>query len=408
MKNILLFSLLLITIVVNGQKFDFYNKKLTDHENGVICNSNFTFTLINFNSFKYSVLVNNKPVNYNLDMLDLFKTYLQKLDNKSEFDTTRFPPERTMKINTYKDLYDSYIKLKTSEQFYYSLFDLVSSDLSTIDIIDYKKEYYKQFIDNIKQEDNSAVPVIIKYYSVIISNILLNGPMIKPADTIGHKKAIDSILKDTKEIVSSEIPQKLASLYCAINDQTFTINSFIPKPNADDLIITIIAKPKSPFNKSTDEIKIDIPFLIKGGWKIDFSTGIFLSNIVNQEYVNKPSYEDDTVSGYYLVREDKHPFSYGIAGYMHAYWRNACNFNGAIALGLGIDQNTQVKIMPGLSIILGRKERFIFNGGLVIGKSKQLSSVQDESHLYKDKTDPIFFEQYKIGWFCGVSYNLAK
>jgi hypothetical protein len=34
---------------------------------------------------------------------------------------------------------------------------------------------------------------------------------------------------------------------------------------------------------------------------------------------------------------------------------------------IDIDQNTQVKIMPGFSILPGREERFIINGGAVSG-----------------------------------------
>ncbi|MGD0591851.1 MAG: hypothetical protein ABSA44_13800 [Bacteroidota bacterium] len=407
MRNILLLLALFITISANGQTFDFYNKKLIGDTSGVLRNDNFTFTLKNFNSFKYTVVVDNKPINNNLDMPDLFKTYLQKTAPKNGSDTTRGMPNLTEELKTFENLYDSYVKLKTAEQFYYALVALVGSDLSPEEIINYKKEYYKQFMKNDTSDDKSDVARIINYYSDKIINISFYAPIYKTTQK-ERKEAIDSILKDTKEIESSKIPQKLASLYCEINDQAFTVHSFIPKPNADDLTITVTAKPNSAYNKSSDEIKIDIPFLVNGGWKIDFSTGIFLSNIVDKEYVNKPNYVNDSVVGYNLIQADNNSISYGIAGYMHAYWRTACNFNGGIVLGLGVDQNTQVKIMPGVSLMLGRKERFIINGGMVIGKSKELSNIQDENHLYKVKTDPLYSEPYKIGWFVGISYNLSK
>lgn len=413
MKKILLIPFFFIAIVINGQTFDFYNKTLIG-DSCKIENKNFTFVVENINTFKYNVLIDNKPVNYNQDVPDLIKEYLLKVkisqttdssntNLKGEFDNGNQPSKS---IDTLKSFY---FKLKTSEQFYNLLIELLSSDLSCTKMIDFKKSYFKKYIGITSESDEFDISSIVDFYSKLINDIPLYAISLKPELTnLSDKAIVDSILKNTNKIDSLNIPIKIASLYYKINVQSFSIYTFIPQPNADDLIVSITAKPNSEFNKVKDEIKIEVPFKVKGGFKLDFSTGFFLSNVANKEYVNKPNFINDSINGYYLFKSEDKPMSFGFAGYMHAYCRNAANINVGLSLGIGIDQNIQVKIMPGISILLGRKERFIINGGMVIGKVKELSNVQDVNHLYKEKVEPVYTDSYKIGYFVGISYNLSK
>jgi hypothetical protein len=412
MKKILLIPLFFITIVINGQTFDFYNKKLIG-DSCKIENKNFTFVIKNINTFKYNVLIDNKPVNFNQDIPDLIKEYLLKVNDSNTTEsliTDSNNVDREIPSSKSIDVLKSvYFKLKTSEQFYNLLVELLSSDLPYNKLIDFKKSYFRKYIGIISESDESDISSIVDFYSKLINEIPLYAISLKAQLKNQPENAIvDSILKNTNKINSLNIPMKIASLYYKINEQSFSVYTFIPQPNADDLIVNITAKPNSEFNKVNDEIKIEVPFNVKGGFKLDFSTGFFLSNVANKEYVNKPNYINDSINGYYLFKSEDKSISYGLAGYMHAYWRNAANINVGLSLGVGIDQNTQVKIMPGISILLGRKERFIINGGMVIGKIKELSNVQDVNHLYKEKVEPVYIDSYKIGCFVGISYNLSK
>lgn len=417
MKTLLFVSLLLVSSLIYGQTFDFYAQRMLTTENGedyILNNSNFTFIVKNINTFKYDVFVNGKPINHNIEIPDFFSIITKQTNDTDNLlkkinDFNTLPDE--LKIDSFIKLVSIYNILKNSELFYNSLLKLVGSDSSPQDILKYKKDYYQYFLkkDTQPETDLLGSTEIIKYYSDKISFINTQAPIIKSIyqTSSSIREAIDTIIANTKKIDSSKTYQKLALLYLEISDEKFTVNSFVPKPNADELVITITAKPKALFSKDNKEIKIEIPFMIKGGVKIDFSTGIFISNIVDKEYVNKPKYENDSIIGYNLI-QSTNTLSYGLAGYMHVYWRVARNINGCLTLGVGIDQNTQVKIMPGIGLLLGRKERFIISGGTIIGKSKDLSPIQDKNILYKEKTEPIYSEPYKIGWYAGISYNLYK
>ena len=405
MKNILLAALIFTTIIVRGQSFDYFTKTLSsDFEDGKIKNKSFTFQVNNINTFKYNVIIDNKLVSYNMDMPDLIKTNLIEKDSVSD-DTNE--EENKSAGDNFNNLYNQFLALKTCEQFYSALEELVGSELSAKEIILYKKAYYKKFLKNDAPVDSEAIGKIIEYYYEIIYSIKFKTPTFKPDATSKQiLSAVESMQAYSKKMESDNTPQKLAILYGSINEQAFTVRQFIKRPDADEIIISIVAKPKN--DKDLAEITTDIPLIVTGGWKIDFSSGIFLTNLVDQEYVNKPNYVNDTITGYYLTKSPEEPIGYGIAGYMHAYLRNGKGLNGSLTLGVGIDQNTQVKILPGISLLLGQKQRFVINFGAAIGKCKELSIVQDEKHLYAEKEEPIYTEPYLVKGFIGISYNLSK
>ena len=411
MKKLTLILFLFVTIVTNGQTFDFQKRELKNDIN-IVPNKNFTFTINNINTLKYDILIDNKTVNNNLDIPTQFKQIVDP--NKYQVTAPENDTNTVISLLTYPEIKDfnslsnAYVKLKTVEAFYKSLTDLVSSDISTIQLIELKTGFFKQFISLEIEDDNYEVPKISEYYSTLSTLILNNAPEILKNNP-AKKSEIELIIENTNKLIESNVLSKLVVLYASINEETFTVNTFMKKPDADEVIINISAKPNATF-KSGKEINIEIPLLVSGGFKVDFSSGIFVSSIVDKSYVNKPNFDSDTISGYRIVEEisGNNNFSYGLAGYMHVYWRCNKEVNIGGSLGVGIDQNTQTKIMPGICLMLGRKNRFILNAGAAIGKYKELSNIHYTDYLYKSKVDIIYSEPYKVGWYIGLSYNLNK
>lgn len=434
MKKYLTILLLLETFNLQAQSYssityDCNKNKLSNYKE-IFHNNSFNFVLTNINTFKYKVKINSNPTTYNSVPPDLINKYLLAQAPDSRTIPAPSKPDTSMKVMGYyinaspnlDSLKKDYLELSKSVDFYNLLKDLVISIHAPSDIIIIKKSYYKNYTHNtIKEnkkdnimvnEDATEVFNIYTYYSDLKNNIINNAKVIlnDTAISTNDKQEIDSIVINTKKIESDSVYRKLANFYGEINKERFTVCLLIPRPDADEITINIIAKIDPKLKITGDSIKISIPLLVRGGIKIDFSPGIFCSNIVDKEYVNKPSYRNstDSISGYNLVRNAKVQYSYGFAGYMHVYWRNAGYCNGGLSLGVGLDQNAQVKIMPGFNLIIGRKQRFILNGGLAFGKMKDLSPIQSESHLYKTITNPIYSESYSFGWFGGISYNLTK
>jgi hypothetical protein len=388
---------------LHSQTFDFYKKDFISGDKNRVSNESFTFTLKNVNTFKYKIEINSTLINNNTNIPDFYKNNMLK--DTLQLDTIFKSGEKL-----FNKLMDKYSKLKTCEQFYIILNDLVLSDLMPDSIIKYKRRYYEKYIEGLNNQytdDNTATAEIFKYYSKLILEIQTIGKLMNSNTLIENQKAlIESILSYVKKLEENNIIHKLANLYLMINEQTFTVSTFIPRPDADELIINISAVPIDNDNE-TKELKINIPFNVKGGFKVDFSTGIFATNLVDDDYLNQPQFKDDTLQGYKLIKSDEFPLGVGFSAFMHGYFRSGRNINIGPILGLGIDQYSKLKYMPGVSIMLGNKERFIFNGGLALGKVKRLSLNQSIDCLYIQKVEKIdYSELFKIGWFVGISYNL--
>ena len=406
MKNLLLIVLLFTTVFLKGQTFDFHNQKLLDNESGYVSNKNFTLSITNVNTFKYDVVIDNQFINNNIEKPDIFDSSFKEFEKIAKQGLLN---KQLLAVSDINDLLQLFLNLQSCLQFQESLVELVSSNQSPENIIEMKRGYLFLYTGISGVDDKLDVPSIIKYYSSIITRIKLSAPEIKEkATTTEEKEKVDEIINETVGIFNVRSHYQLASFYNSINEQKFTVNKFIKKPNADDIIVNVTLSPNAEFSNEKMIKSVEIPLLVNGGVKIDFSTGIFVSNLVDDVYLNKPNYENGSITSYNLIKEDENPIGYGLAGYMHTYWRTHKDFNVALSLGVGIDQNTQVKIMPGLSLIVGRKERLVINAGFAFGKVKQLSKEQDTERLYSSKIDPIYSEPYKLGWSVGISYNLFK
>jgi hypothetical protein len=149
-------------------------------------------------------------------------------------------------------------------------------------------------------------------------------------------------------------------------------------------------------------------FNVKGGFKIDFSSGVFFSDVNNPEFVLTKSvfkYREtkDTVvilaggvpkdsimytgqiattSGS-LIQKNKSKLNYGAGFFAHAYRRSGHAFNWGACIGATLNNTGQVYGMLGLSLMLrAGNNRIALMGGFAAGKEKELS-VSAANYIYK-------------------------
>lgn len=211
-------------------------------------------------------------------------------------------------------------------------------------------------------------------------------------------------------------------------------------PNADELAISIKTKNGSDY-------LLNRTFNISRGFKIDFSTGVFLTGISNSDFVVAPqSYRyratkdtvvirggagidsvinkgiQDTV-GSSIYENKKLTFSTGFM--LHAYTRTGSAVNLGIAAGAIIDNNSNAQILLGGSLLLhAGKSRVVLSGGLAIGRQKILSK-ELEQYKVPPSTLPVYNTRYDLpkfytgtnpttafssttSWFFGLTYNFAS
>lgn len=213
----------------------------------------------------------------------------------------------------------------------------------------------------------------------------------------------------------------------------------VPNQDVFKLEVTQAEKKKEIFNRT---------FSTRGGFKIDFSTGIFLTGLSVPEYVvQKHSFKykpatfgldslgniDTTyatglrdTSGHMIHVKD--PIAnYGVGFLAHAYVRTGTFINVGLSTGVLVN-NVGVQILIGGSTMFNiKKTRLSLTGGVVIGQKKTISPTAApflrgetppaDGTVYDLPTDvPAFFEptdvptfvKWECSWFFGLTYNFGS
>ncbi|BDS10442.1 esterase-like activity of phytase family protein [Aureispira anguillae] len=188
-------------------------------------------------------------------------------------------------------------------------------------------------------------------------------------------------------------------------------------------------------------------FRVSGGFKIDFSAGVFLSGLSTREYVvqthhykyktasfsvNSSGGIDTTYTGQlrdtsgYKIHIKDPKMNYGVGLLSHAYFRTGLHSNFALSTGLLVN-DVGVQILVGGSLLLNIKNsRLSLTSGLVIGQRRIISptaepylwdetekdgSVYDlpgEVPVLYNVTDVPTFVQWNCSWFFGLTYNFSS
>jgi hypothetical protein len=147
----------------------------------------------------------------------------------------------------------------------------------------------------------------------------------------------------------------------------------------------------------------------RGGVRWDFSVGTaFDFGIKNQEFeIQKIS---DT--NFKIIVNNSSQYTPTIAGMLHTSFRSNSMYAFGFTLGASIDftKLSLNSFFPGVSLLIGKREKIVFTVGPTFKKVNQIKSIY-ENNRELTATIPIediTSEQFKIGWFFGMSYNLTS
>lgn len=200
-------------------------------------------------------------------------------------------------------------------------------------------------------------------------------------------------------------------------------------PNADD--ITFKARTKN----STD--LFGQTFLIKGGWKIDFSTGVFVTGLNSRDFVQvsrRLPYRDslngslkDTTGNLLSTNNGKLNFSTGFL--VHLYKRSGNYFNWGAVTGVTVNDDDFKLLFGGSAMFRMGNGRLSFVAGGAVGKQKQLDANQQQYNIksadlpankvyiqndvnnrlprFFTETNISTYDKLKLSWFAGITYNFA-
>ncbi|MBL0013616.1 MAG: hypothetical protein IPP30_07635 [Flavobacterium sp.] len=148
---------------------------------------------------------------------------------------------------------------------------------------------------------------------------------------------------------------------------------------------------------------------VRNGVRWDVSVGpVFDFGIKNQEYEIQKT--DD--NKYKIIENNSSQFTPTVAGMLHTSFRTNNMFAFGFTLGVSInvtDLNFN-SFFPGVSLLIGKREKIVFTVGPAFKKVNQIKEIYKDNRIVDEQiqvTD-LTSEQYKIGFFFGLSYNLTS
>lgn len=178
-------------------------------------------------------------------------------------------------------------------------------------------------------------------------------------------------------------------------------------------------------------------FFNRGGFKIDFSSGLFTTGLIDHKYVygGSKSVMDttrnylavwdkdlrktvlkDSIVGFtrvdqrQVVRVGEGKFNIGLGVLLHAYSRWGRRLNMALSVGGIVDNQTNIRYTGGISALLGSEQRLILTLGVAAGKVSRLGDELTEGEYVRVSSataEPVMRSQLAASWFLSVTYNLG-
>ncbi|MND68028.1 hypothetical protein D3C80_594660 [compost metagenome] len=149
---------------------------------------------------------------------------------------------------------------------------------------------------------------------------------------------------------------------------------------------------------------LQFDYLVQGGVKIDFSTGIFINGLVDEDYYLK----SDGQGGGIITAKDNGNYNLGFGILSHLYSRTGGRVNFGLTTGLLTDATANLRLLGGGSILLGSESRWVISGGAVLGKAKKLTNGYNAGDTFAgDEAEIPYTDKFSTKWFVGITYNFG-
>lgn len=229
------------------------------------------------------------------------------------------------------------------------------------------------------------------------------------------KSEIESIKKKVDEYDYNQLFQNISKLFSELkNENNYFIVSDPVQAKKDIINYSISISPRKGIESLTamESRKFTTEVPIKGGIKIDFSTGLTISSGLYDRTYNMTVSSNDSSKSIISLNNNNNIGTLSLAALMHVSKRTSACFKPGLTFGLGLN-TTEIKeaqIYIGASGILGTQERFIFTIGASMANVDYLKPEfnLDQEILTERLSNDITEKTSRVGFFIGFSYNLTN
>ncbi|RPD43095.1 hypothetical protein [Chitinophaga barathri] len=249
-------------------------------------------------------------------------------------------------------------------------------------------------------------------------------------ETLNYFRKYDSTITDLASFIRynlqgltpyhrEQVSETLNSYRSLLTLRSYFVYTIPQVQNVDQYIFNFSVLPKSGVQgvRVVDNQPLKVSAI--GGIKFDFSTGPFITNLVDDRYLLKPDSSivpgstgaDSVINRRYQIiqQENEKNLDMGVAAMMHVYPRISSWFSigATIGAGLSIGPNPSIRYLGGGSLIFGKSGRLILSYGCAAGMVETLangySNLQDiASNNLKDITKKTF----RTNSFWSLTFNI--
>jgi hypothetical protein len=155
---------------------------------------------------------------------------------------------------------------------------------------------------------------------------------------------------------------------------------------------------------------IEVP--IKGGVKIDFSTGLFVTTFLHDRKYSKTISANDTSQSIITENQNNSLAKLSLGALMHISPRSTGNCKLGFTFGLGLNSTdlTNAQIFVGGSAMFGSNERFIVSTGVSLANVDYLNGKYSLNTPTKNTTidNTLTEKSLRAGLFVSFTYNLTN
>ncbi len=366
------------------------------------------FHLKDVNPFKYDYVLNYQEKNYfsnseiGIDSIfdGLLESVTKEVKNNpeaakdlKELENIKYDSLGISKIKKHaKELNKQYAELAYEIEKY--SIRLASAEVINEDEFKISRETYKNVYKNALEREYS-IREILKNKNDLIDLFEKEIEIVK----IKHKPTIEGIL---------------SSLYGA-NFYLKTLPIDVNGKNIDAIEIIVKRRLKGAADAIPPET-YTYNLWTKGTLKIDVSGGIFITSLLDREYITSDAsieIDGQTFNRKTISEKNVGNYGFGFGTTTHVYWTlGTSKITPSFNFGALLTSNQKFQFLFGGSLIFGKMERVILQGGLTMGSVSRLGNGlrADGTTLYDLGSNGIVptVNQFNFGHYFGITYNFSK
>ncbi|MDC8004706.1 hypothetical protein POV27_11645 [Aureisphaera galaxeae] len=346
------------------------------------------FRLSNGNPFRYTYVLDFKKVNLFSDIDFNFERTTdtgQSMLEEMKADGTAKTIEELQ-----KDLEEEIVKLDEEISIYIA--QLIASEVIDFDDLRLKR---KTYVETLASQEAGKEEI--------------------QAKIDGDASATDAVKNKQKEIESKLklVEEKIKKLLSAKND-AYLLPIDVNGDNIDYVEVQLDVYELDATVPQTYTYKV----WIRGGFKIDFSGGAFITSLFDQTFSTAVVTEDDgngnnvNTDRSTIRQDDLGDYDFGLGMLVNITYRSNGWVKPSLNFGTLVTDRQSFQLLAGGGLILGKNERWVFHAGVSMGRVDVLKNgfeADGETEYVLDGQGNVpTNEKFKFGHYFGVTYNLSS